>query len=85
MLTTLVNNSIIRLPAFFKNPCYSVRDENGDFKLIQIMLPAALCIPGSEPEIGRMKCIFFTTDFDKNIPEDRIVSHQFTEVTSKPP
>jgi phosphorylase/glycogen(starch) synthase len=62
---------------FSKIPITPVREENGDFKLIQIMLPGRILYARIwNMKIGRIEMYLLDTDFDKNIPEDQVISHQ---------
>jgi glycogen phosphorylase/synthase len=78
MLTTLgEQQAIYDYQHFSKIPVTPVRDENGDFKLIQIMFPGRILYARIwNLQIGRIEMYLLDTDFEKNLPDDRTVSHQ---------
>lgn len=62
---------------FSKLPVHPVRDENGDFITIEVMLPGrAMHARIWYIEVGRIRLYLLDTDFDENLLEDRVVSHQ---------
>ncbi|MBN1598622.1 MAG: alpha-glucan family phosphorylase [Bacteroidales bacterium] len=62
---------------FSKIPVHPVRDENGEFKTVQIMLPGRIMYGRIwKLNIGRIEMYLLDTDFEKNSQEDRFVSHQ---------
>jgi phosphorylase/glycogen(starch) synthase len=78
MLTTLgEQQSVYDYQHFSKIPVTPVRDENGEFKLVQIMFPGRIMYARIwNLKIGRIEMYLLDTDFEKNIPDDRVVSHQ---------
>jgi phosphorylase/glycogen(starch) synthase len=61
---------------FSKLPIKPIKDENGHFKTVSIILPGrALQARIWEVSIGRIKLYLLDTDFDENIEEDRSVTH----------
>ena len=78
MLTTLgEQQSVYEYQHFSKIPVTPVRNDKGEFRTIQIMLPGrVLYVRIWKLDIGRLGIYLLDTDFEKNIPEDRIVSHQ---------
>jgi phosphorylase/glycogen(starch) synthase len=62
---------------FSKIPVFPVRNEDGDFKTVQIMLPGRIMFARIwKLQVGRLEIYLLDTDFEKNTPEDRVVSHQ---------
>ncbi len=78
MLTTLgEQQSVYDYQHFSKIPVSPVRNDEGGFRTIQIMLPGRVMHARIwRLDIGRIEMYLLDTDFEKNIPEDRIVSHQ---------
>lgn len=61
---------------FSKLPIKPIREENGDFKTVSIMLPGRTMYSRIwQVDVGRIKLYLLDTDFEANIPEDRFVSH----------
>ncbi len=61
---------------FSKIPVKPVKDENGNFKTISIVLPGRTMHARIwEVNIGRIKLYLLDTDFEDNQPEDRTISH----------
>jgi glycogen phosphorylase/synthase len=62
---------------FSKLPVQPLRDDNNEILTIQINLPGRVlharvwCL-----EVGRIRLYLLDTDFDENLPEDRVVSHR---------
>jgi phosphorylase/glycogen(starch) synthase len=68
--------SIYDFQHFSKLPIKPVKDENGHFKTISIVLPGRPMYARIwELAIGRNKLFLLDTDFDANIEEDRAVTH----------
>ncbi len=62
---------------FSKMPITPVREMNGDLKTVQIMLPGRIMYARIwKLQVGRIEMILLDTDFEKNIPQDREVSHK---------
>lgn len=62
---------------FSKLPIHPVRDENGNFITITVMLPGRpLHARIWFIKVGRIKLYLLDTDFEDNIEEDRNVTHQ---------
>jgi phosphorylase/glycogen(starch) synthase len=62
---------------FSKLPVHPVRDENCEFITIEVMLPGRVMYARIwHIDVGRIRLYLLDTDFDKNLPEDRVVSHQ---------
>jgi phosphorylase/glycogen(starch) synthase len=62
---------------FSKLPVHPVRDENCEFVTIEVMLPGRIMHARIwYLEVGRIRLYLLDTDFEKNLPEDRVVSHQ---------
>lgn len=62
---------------FSKLPVHPVRKENGDFETIEVMLPGrSMHARIWYLEVGRIRLYLLDTDFDWNLDEDRVVSHQ---------
>ncbi len=62
---------------FSKLPVHPLKDENGDFLTIEIVFPGrTLYTRLWYINVGRIKLYLFDTDFDKNLPEDQVISHQ---------
>jgi phosphorylase/glycogen(starch) synthase len=78
MLTTLgEQQAIYDYQHFSKIPVTPVRNEKGEFKTVQIMLPGRIMYARIwKLNIGRIEMYLLDTDFEKNTPEDRVVSHQ---------
>ncbi|MBN2761538.1 MAG: alpha-glucan family phosphorylase, partial [Bacteroidales bacterium] len=61
---------------FSKLPVHPVKDENGHFKTIVIVLPGRpMQARIWEVSVGRIKLYLLDTDFEANIEEDRSVTH----------
>lgn len=78
MLTTLgEQQAVYDYQHFSKIPVTPIREENGDFKMVQIMFPGRIMYARIwRMNIGRIEIYLLDTDFDKNIPDDRVVTHQ---------
>jgi len=78
MLTTLgEQQALYDYQHFSKIPVTPVRDEEGEFHMVQIMLPGRVMHARIwKMNIGRNEMYLLDTDFEKNLPEDRVVSHQ---------
>jgi glycogen phosphorylase/synthase len=78
MLTTLgEQQAVYDYQHFSKIPITPVRDENGEFRMVQIMFPGRILYARIwNLKIGRIEMYLLDTDFEKNIPDDRVVSHQ---------
>ena len=62
---------------FSKIPVTPVRDESGEFEIIQIMLPGRIMHARIwNLKIGRIEMYLLDTDFEMNVPEDKVISHQ---------
>ncbi len=62
---------------FSKMPVFPVRGEDGEFKTVQMMLPGRVMYARIwKLHVGRIEMILLDTDFEKNIPQDREVSHK---------
>ncbi|MGD2035054.1 MAG: alpha-glucan family phosphorylase [Bacteroidales bacterium] len=62
---------------FSKIPVFPVRDDNGEIRTVQIMLPGRIMYGRIwKLHIGRIEMILLDTDFEKNSPQDREVSHK---------
>ncbi len=62
---------------FSKVPVLPVRDASGEFKTVQIMLPGRIMYARIwKLHVGRIEMILLDTDFEKNTPQDREVSHK---------
>lgn len=62
---------------FSKLPVHPVRGVDCDFLTIEIMLPGrTLHARVWYLEVGRNRLYLMDTDFEKNLPEDRVVTHQ---------
>ena len=78
MLTTLgEQQAVFDYQHFSKIPVAPVRNEDGEFQMVQIMLPGRILYARIwKMNIGRNEMYLLDTDFEKNLPEDRVVSHQ---------
>ncbi len=62
---------------FSKVPVLPDRDASGEFKTVQIMLPGRIMYARIwKLHVGRIEMILLDTDFEKNTPQDREVSHK---------
>jgi glycogen phosphorylase/synthase len=62
---------------FSKIPMKAVKNENDEQLMVQIMLPGRIMYGRIwKLMVGRVEMYLLDTDFEKNVPEDRVVSHQ---------
>lgn len=62
---------------FSKLPIHPVRDENGEFMQIRVMLPGRpLYARLWYIEVGRIRLYLLDADMEENSPEDRFITHQ---------
>ena len=77
LTTTGEQQAILDYQHFSKIPVVPVRNENDDFKTVQIMLPGRIMYARIwKLMVGRLELYLLDTDFEKNSPEDQVVSHQ---------
>ena len=62
---------------FSKLPVHPVRNDACEFETIEVMLPGRTMYARLwYIDVGRIRLYLLDTDFEKNLPEDRVVSHQ---------
>lgn len=62
---------------FSKTPTLPIRDEDGNWKTISIILPGrTLYARIWKVEVGRIELYLLDTDFEDNSPSDRTITHQ---------
>ncbi len=62
---------------FSKLPVHPIKDDKGEFVSIEIMFPGRILHARLwYINVGRIKLYLLDTDFDKNLPEDQVISHQ---------
>lgn len=62
---------------FSKTPTIPIRDEDGNWKTISIILPGrTLYARIWKVEVGRIDLYLLDTDFEDNLPHDRTITHQ---------
>jgi len=78
MLTTQgEQQAIYDYQHFSKIPVTPVRNKDGEIQTLQIMLPGRILYARIwKLHVGRLEMYLLDTDFEKNTPEDRVISHQ---------
>jgi len=77
LTTTGEQQAILDYQHFSKIPVFPVRNDDDSFKTVQILLPGRIMYARIwKLMVGRIALYLLDTDFEDNMPEDRVVSHQ---------
>ncbi len=77
LTTSGEQQAILDYQHFSKIPVTPVRNDDDDFATVQILLPGRVMHARIwKLMVGRIILYLLDTDFEKNAPEDRVVSHQ---------
>jgi glycogen phosphorylase/synthase len=77
LTTTGEQQAVLDYQHFSKIPVFPVRNDDDSFKTVQILLPGRVMHARIwKLMVGRLALYLLDTDYEDNIPEDRVVSHQ---------